>query len=325
MSTRGGTTHRGRARPLLIPAAILGGLGIIALLAPLLPLADPREIHLEEALSPPLAGAFWETGSEGKAPLPALRRSLFGSGRIGALLGRDELGRCLLARLVHGARVSLAVALTASLVALLLGTVYGSTAGLLGGGTDRALMRVVDAVTALPLVFLVIFVVALLRGYRNAHPGSGLDQEAVLLLVIAAVSWLPIARFVRAEVASLRSRPFIEAAILAGLRRVSVVRTHLLPNLAPLLTVALTLNVPRIFLLEAFLSFLGLGVEAPSVSWGTLARQGYDALTAVHASWWMVVFPALAFATALVAMQALGDALRDRQDPRLATRRERVP
>ncbi len=298
--------------------AYLAGLAIVAALAPLWPLEDPAAVKLPRALAPPgsapaaavLAEPIPRTG------LAALRRRLFGDWSIGPCLGTDDLGRCLLSRLVFGARVSLTVAALASLLSLVLGTTLGLLAGWRGGAFDRWTMRVVDVISALPMVFLVIFVVSLLRGVRNARPDMDIDQISVLLFVIALTSWLSVARLVRAEVASLKQRAFIDAAVLSGLSERAIFLRHLLPNLLPIVIVALTLNVPRIFLFEAFLSFLGLGVEAPSVSWGLLARQGYDSLTAVHATWWMVVFPAAAFLLTLLAMNFLGDRWSERLDPR---------
>jgi len=139
----------------------------------------------------------------------------------------------------------------------------------------------------------------------------------VLFAVIGATSWLTMARIVRGGVLSLSKMEFMEAARAAGSTPLTILRRHVLPNITPVVLVTLTLTIPRVMLFEAFLSFLGLGVEAPDVSWGVLARQGFDALTAVHSSLWLILFPGLAFASTLLAINLLGDRMRDALDPRL--------
>lgn len=301
---------------------LLACIGLAALLVPLLPLADPAAVDLERALQPPSAAAWLEHGrtlpqwhGPLAGPCAALRRACFGDAQIAPLLGTDALGRCVLARIANGARISLLIALVASLASLSVGTLWGASAGLAGGRGDQLLMRGADILGALPLTFLVIFVVALLRSWRAENPESSLDQTAVLLLVTAVVSWIPAARMVRAEVLSLRSAVFVDAARLAGATPARILRQHILPNTAPVAIAVWTLTVPRILVLESFLSFLGLGVEAPGVSWGLQLRQGCDALTAVHASWWLIVFPGLALALTLLLLGSVGEALRVRLQP----------
>lgn len=301
-------------------------LGVASILVPLLPFAAPAELALDAKLASPSLKGAWRDGfdpSRLHAPGPLTsalvdaRVAIFDDGQIGPLLGRDALGRCLLSRLAWGARLSLAVGLVASVISLLIGVLWGAISGYAGGRTDDAMMRIVDVLYALPLMFIVIFVVALLRGFRNEHPELEANQVVVLFAVIGATSWLTMARIVRGQVLSLREAEFIDAARACGSTQTAILARHVIPNVTPVVIVTLTLTIPRVMLFEAFLSFLGLGVEAPDVSWGVLARQGFDALTAVHTSWWLIVFPGLAFACTLLAMNVLGDGLRDALDPRL--------
>ncbi|MAG58716.1 MAG: peptide ABC transporter permease [Planctomycetes bacterium] len=315
--------HRRSAR---LATAVLVVVGGLALLAPLLPLAAPSAVHLDAKLRGPtftaIEGAAFDA-AEIKDPgrltgwLLSARVAVFGSWELPPLFGTDALGRCLLSRILWGARLSLMVGLVASIISLIIGVGWGAVAGYAGGRTDAVLMRAVDVLYALPLMFIVIFVVALLRGFRNAHPELDVNPSLVLFAVIGATSWLTMARIVRGQVTSLRSAAFIDAARACGARPTTILWRHVLPNVSPVVLVTLTLTVPRVMLFEAFLSFLGLGVEAPDVSWGVLARQGFDALTAVHASLWLIAFPGLAFALTLLAMNVVGDALRDALDPRL--------
>ncbi|MSR74579.1 MAG: ABC transporter permease [Planctomycetes bacterium] len=304
---------------------LIAGCAVLVLLTPLLPLADSTAVHLPRALQTPTLDIFIEHGEPRPtwsgpvaAPLATLREALFGDAQFAPLLGTDALGRCLLARIFVGARVSLLLALVASVASLSIGALWGAVAGMRGGRTDQLLMRGADVIGALPLIFMVIFAVALLRAWRGAHTETWLDQGAVLLCITAAVSWIPTARMVRAEVMSLRNATFVDAARIAGCSNASILRRHLLPNAAPVALASWTISVPRILVLESFLSFLGLGVEAPGVSWGVLLRQGYDALTAVHVSWWLILFPATALAAVLLLLGALGENLRIRLLPQQA-------
>jgi len=271
-------------------------ISLLALLAPILPLADPALPDLDRKVT----GPTW----------PGLEH-----GHLAPAFGTDQLGRCLLSRIIWGSRVSLMVGLLSSLISLTLGVTYGAVSGFAGGRVDSVMMRFVDMLYALPLMFIVIFVVTFLHGVQAADPEFPLSTEVVLFAVIGAVSWLVMARLVRGHVLSLKETAFVDAARAAGSGPLDILIKHLLPNLLPLILVTLTLTIPRVILMEAFLSFLGLGVDAPDVSWGLLAQEGFGALTAVHVSWWLIVFPGIFLGATLHALNTLGDRLRDLLDP----------
>ena len=323
--------HSGGSRRALIFLCLVG---LLAFLVPLLPVAAPNDQDLEHKLEPPslsplMRGGFDPAALPDQGPVARtlldLRVRVFGDAELAPVFGTDTLGRCVLSRTLWGARVTLLVALVASLVSLVIGVATGTLAGYIGGRTDTALMRLVDILQSLPLMFMVIFVVAVIHGLRQERPELGVEPIVVLFAVIGAMSWLVMARIVRGQVLALKEAPFIEAARAAGCTTSDVIRHHVIPNISPVVIVTLTLMVPRVILLEAFLSFLGLGVQPPDVSWGLLARESFDAITAVHVSWWVVLFPGLVMALTLYAMNTLGDGLRDALDPRLQRLAEESP
>lgn len=222
--------------------------------------------------------------------------------RAGHWLGTDPLGRDLLARLLQGGRVSLLIGLSATAVSLLIGVLYGGVSGFAGGRADALMMRIVDILYALPYtVFVIILMVFFGRNFL------------FLFLAIGAVEWLTMARIVRGQVLSLREREFVEAARALGLGRARILIRHILPNtLGPVIIYA-TLTVPRVMLLEATLSFLGLGVQPPMSSWGLLIKEGVETMEEYP---WLLLFPSIAFSATLFALNALGDGLRDALDPR---------
>lgn len=222
-------------------------------------------------------------------------------------LGTDVLGRDLLSRSLVAGRVSLLIGLVATGVALLIGVLYGALAGYLGGRVDAVMMRVVDVLYALPFVFFVIMLLVFFRA------GIGL-----ILVAIGAVEWLDMARIVRAQTLSLRHRDFVRAAEALGLSTFAILRRHILPNTLGPVTVAATLLVPKVILLESFLSFLGLGVQEPATSWGALIAEGSRAIESAP---WMLAAPAGFLVATLVALNLLGDGLADALDPRLSEAR----
>jgi oligopeptide transport system permease protein len=223
-------------------------------------------------------------------------------------MGTDNAGRDILARVLSGGQISLMVALIATLVSLLIGVSYGATAGYLGGRIDDVMMRVVDVLYSLPYIIIVIVLLALLP----AKTPTG--QLAQLFLALGAVSWLTMARIVRGQVMSLKNQEFILAARATGVSTPKIIFRHLIPNtLGPVIVYA-TLTVPTVMLSEAFLSFLGLGVRPPRVSWGSLAAEGAQSL-AIYP--WQLIFPGVTMALMLFSLNFLGDGLRDALDPQM--------
>jgi oligopeptide transport system permease protein len=220
----------------------------------------------------------------------------------GHYLGTDELGRDLLARLLTGGRISLLVGAVATLVSVVIGVLYGAIAGYVGGFVDRVMMRAVDILYSLPFMFFVIMLTVLF--------GRSL---MVLFLAIGAVQWLTIAVIVRGQTLSLRNREFIEAARAGGMRNISIILEHIIPNCTGAVIVYASLTVPEVILGESFLSFLGLGVQEPRTSWGVLIEQGASTMETAP---WLLIWPGVLLALTLFCLNFIADGLRDAFDPK---------
>jgi oligopeptide transport system permease protein len=233
-------------------------------------------------------------------------------------LGTDEMGRSLLWRTLYGGALSLSLGLLSAAMAIVLGTAYGAVAGYVGGRCDAFMMRIVDVLYALPTLLLVmLFTVSVGDALEQAHIFSReIARLVVLTLAIGGVSWLTMARVIRGQVLSLREQAFIEAARALGIPTWRILLRHLLPNLAGPIIVFATLTVPQAILQESFLSFLGVGIQPPQATWGSLAADGVRLMNPIRFDWWLVVFPCGALSLTLLALNFLGDGLRDVFDVR---------
>ncbi len=236
--------------------------------------------------------------------------------------GTDLNGRDVLYRVLTGGRVSLIVGLCGALVSLVIGTTWGLVAGYVGGKIDAAMMRLVDIFYSVPrLIFILIAINAFnaqLQAFAMELRWDWLVQSsriAILIVTLGVIEWLTMARIVRGQVLSLKSRQFVTAAQALGQSHFVILFKHLLPNLTGIILIYLTLTIPAVIIDESFLSFLGLGIQSPQASWGSLLADGASAINPVRSFWWLLVFPAAAMAVTLLALNFLGDALRDAFDP----------
>lgn len=219
------------------------------------------------------------------------------------LMGTDLTSRDVFSRVLHGAQISLSIGMLAMLLAVTVGTVYGAIAGFVGGATDTVMMRVIDAFLSMPRILLLILVTAL----------WGQLSVFALVVLIGLTGWFGVSRVVRAEVMAVSAREFVVSARALGASRVRVLGRHVLPNVLAPVIVAATLGIGNVIILEAGLSFLGLGVQPPRASWGNMI---FDGVQQVASSWWISVFPGLAIVVTVMAFNALGEGLRDALDPR---------
>jgi peptide/nickel transport system permease protein len=275
----GGIGHAVWSRPAARVAVVaLATLAIAALLAPLLtahsPIAQPDIVELKR-MPPSAAHPF----------------------------GTDQFSRDVLSRVLHGGRVSLGVALLAVILSSTIGTAYGAISGFYGGLIDGAMMRLLDALLSIPRILLLIAIVAL----------WGTVSIPVLVILLGVTGWFGVSRLVRAEVLAIRERDFVAGARALGAGDFRLLARHVLPNVAAPVVVAATLGVGHVIILEAGLSFLGLGVQPPVPSWGNIIQEGSQEIRTL---WWMSLFPGAAIVVTTMAFNVLGDALRDALDPR---------
>jgi oligopeptide transport system permease protein len=283
MTVRGRSLWGDAGRRLLRNKAAVAAVAVLLLVVlacfvgPLLVPFELDEIFWDAIMAPP----DWETGH---------------------LFGTDANGRDLLVRTLNGGQISLMVGLVATAVSLTIGVLYGATAGYLGGRVDSVMMRLVDVLYSLPFMFFVILLMVFFG--RNI---------VLIFVAIGAVEWLDMARIVRGQTLSIKRKEFIEAARAGGVRPASIIRRHIIPNTLGPVVVYMTLTVPKVILLESFLSFLGLGVQEPMTSWGVLISEG---AANMESSWWMLVFPAGFLAVTLFSLNFIGDGIRDALDPK---------
>ena len=236
--------------------------------------------------------------------------------------GTDTLGHDLLSRTLFGAQISLFVAAVATLMSLFIGVTYGMLSGYAGGRIDNLMMRLVEIVYSLPTLVLVIVVVTTLDDSAASLLRSlgltGLSPRLVLIIAFLGLTeWFTMARIIRGQVLVLKEQAFVQAAQALGQSHVRILLSHLLPNLSGLIVVYLTLTIPAVMLDESFMSFLGVGVQQPLASWGTLVASAASLINPVRSYWWLLVFPGLCMTLTLLALNFLGDGLRDALDPRV--------
>ena len=265
-----------RNRLALAGAGVVGLLFILSFLAPLVTPYDPARLDAWHVLLPP-SGSHW--------------------------FGTDELGRDVFTRIVYGARISLKVGFVAVGIATLIGTAVGLVAGFYGGWLDSLLMRLVDIMLCFPTFFLILAVIAMLE-----------PSIWYIMIIIGLTGWMGVARLVRAEVLTLREREFVLAARALGASDLRIIVRHILPNALSPVLVAATLGVAGAILTESALSFLGIGVQPPTPSWGNILTAGKDY---IEFAWWLSLFPGLAILVTVLAYNLLGEGLRDALDPRL--------
>lgn len=267
---------------------ILTFIALLALLAPFLGAHSYDDISWDHIGIPP--DWVWEKGN------------LLPHSKEGYYFGTDSNGRDLFTRTLYGARVSLMVGLVATLVSLIIGVSWGAFAGYKGGRIDNVMMRIVDILYAMPYMFFVILLMVFFG--RNIF---------LIFAAIGAVEWLDMARIVRGQTLSIKKKEFIEAALAGGVRTVTILHRHITPNLLGPVAIYVTLTVPRVIIIEAFLSFLGLGVQEPMTSWGVLISEGAQQMQSES---WSLLFPAGMLAITLFCFNFIGDGIRDALDPK---------
>ena len=257
------------------------------------------------------------------ASYQGLTRNQFAPPTLQHPFGTDLNGRDVLYRVLQGARISLMVGISGALISFFIGTAYGMVAGYLGGKWDAFMMRAVEILYSIPRLIIILIAINAFDGQLKNWllSGSfawltGYSRIVILVLSLGLIEWLTMARIVRGQVLALKSQQFVAAARSLGQSHVKIIVRHLLPNLVGVVIIYLTLTIPAVIMDESFLSFLGLGIQPPQASWGSLLSDGAQAINPVRSYWWLLVFPAVVMSGTLLALNFLGDALRDALDPR---------
>ena len=279
----------------LASMAVLAGIVFIALFGPAIFRTDPHALSADQYFHP--------TGAH--------------------LFGTDVNGRDVFARTIEGARISLLVGLCGAMVSFFIGTTYGLISGYAGGKVDAVMMRFVEILYSIPRLIIIILVSfifdPMVKEWLAGIWGGalvGYSKVFILIVSLGVIEWLTMARIVRGQVLALKAQQFVLAARSLGQSHTRIVVRHLLPNLVGIVVVYLTLTIPAVILDESFLSFLGLGVQAPQASWGSLLADGALSINPIRSNWWLLVFPAAVMSVTLLALNFLGDAIRDALDPR---------
>ena len=309
----------------LAAMVVLAAIAFVAIFGPSIFPYSPEKVT-PHSLHPP----SWLPLNAGQAKLDSERGGMLGNWQHP--FGTDMNGRDVFSRVIQGARISLIVGLCGALVSFFVGTSYGLIAGYVGGRTDNVMMRFIEMLHSVPRLIIVIVAIFTfapwLEGFLHAAQSSkmfshfipkeaeGYAKIVILILCLGLIEWLAMARIVRGQVLALKEQQFVLAARALGQSHARILVRHLLPNLIGVIVVYLTLTIPAVILDESFLSFLGLGINDPQASWGSLLSDGKNVINPIHSYWWLLLFPAAAMSLTLVALNFLGDALRDALDPR---------
>ena len=314
-----------RNRVALAAMIILAAIALMAIFGPSIFPYSPEKVT-PHSLHPP----SWLPLGEAQAKLDSDHGGAVGKWQHP--FGTDMNGRDVFSRVIQGARISLIVGLCGALVSFFIGTTYGLISGYVGGRTDNVMMRFIEMLHSVPRLIIVIVAIftfaPALEGFLHAAQSSkmsihfipkgaeGYAKVIILILCLGLIEWLAMARIVRGQVLALKEQQFVLAARALGQSHARILVRHLLPNLIGVIVVYLTLTIPAVILDESFLSFLGLGINDPQASWGSLLSDGKNVINPIHCYWWLLLFPAAAMSLTLVALNFLGDAIRDALDPR---------